>query len=85
MVDDTSVDETVKEVSEVVMVEVDDASVAGMAEEGSEAVEVGAASVVGWASVVNTDEAESELVEVEVVEVELSAAVDGATLSRVDE
>lgn len=42
-----SVGETAKKVSEVVVVEVDDASVAGTAEEGSEAVEVGAASVVG--------------------------------------
>jgi hypothetical protein len=46
-VDDTSVDETAEDVLEVVVVGVDDATVAGTVEEGPEAVEVGAASVVG--------------------------------------
>lgn len=59
---------------------VDDATVAGTVEEGSEAVEVGAASVVGRASVVDPDEAEAEL-----MGVELGAATDGEMPARVDE
>lgn len=75
LVDDTSADEAAKDVPEV-----DDASVAGTAEEGFGAVEVGAASVIGWASVVETDKVGSEL-----VGVELAAAVDGEMPARVDE
>lgn len=45
--DDTAVDGTAEDVSGVVMVDADDVTVAGTVEEGSEAVEMGAASVVG--------------------------------------
>lgn len=59
VVDGTSIDVTAKDVSEgvevgvvSVVVEVGDRSVAGMADEGSKAVEVGAASIVDEASAV---------------------------------
>lgn len=88
VVDGTSVDVTAKDVSEVVemgvamgIVEVDEGSVAGMADEGSKAVEVGAASIVDRASVVvaaTKDESVS-------VEEGLEAAIEGEIPARVEE
>jgi hypothetical protein len=63
------------------VVKIDDESVAGMAEEGSKAVEVGAASVVvDKVSVVDTAKDESES-----VEEGLAAAIDGEIPATVEE
>lgn len=82
-----SVDVTVKDVSEVVeigvvsvVVEVGEESVAEMTDEGSKAVEVGAASIVDKASdvVASKDWSVS-------VEEGLAAAIDGEIPARVEE
>lgn len=78
VVDGASVDVTAKDVSEVV--EVGNESVAGMADEGSKAVEVGAASIVDEASAVVAAKNESVS-----VEEGLEAAIEGEIPGRVEE
>lgn len=78
VVDGASVDVTAKDVSEVV--EVGNESVAGMADEGSKAVEVGAASIVDEASAVVASKNESVS-----VEEGLEAAIEGEIPARVEE
>lgn len=78
VVDGASVDVTAKDVSEVV--EVGNESVARMADEGSKAVEVGAASIVDEAPAVVAAKNESVS-----VEEGLEAAIEGEIPARVGE
>lgn len=96
VVDGTSVDVTAKDASEVdeggvvsmvvevgvvsVVVEVGDESVAGIADEGSKAVEVGAASIVDKASFVVAAKDKSVS-----VEDGLAVSIDGEIPARVEE